>query len=241
MIRLGLFLISFLIGIYIWFPYRIIYTSVIDKALEGKPVKISYALSEVTPFSLRFKSIEANYKGYRLKEDDLLVKINPLSIFLQRDVAAISRDGLFIRLKKQSSGFEMFAEFNRYTDPNIPGAEVNGKLYALVDVDKDILEKADADIKVRNLRLPLSGITYKLDEIRFKGTFKNGVLEISRLMIKGPIKAQIKGRVWPDFQDILSSKAKLSLRYQIAGSNFSRNFEGRLRELFNAQSLLPRP
>lgn len=239
--RAGLFIVSFLIGIYIWFPYRVVYTSVIDNALSNKPVRVNYTLSEVSPFKLKFKEVQAKYKGYVIKEEDLTVKINPLSVFLKRDIAAISKEGLFVRIQKHPDGYAVHMELNNYKDPNIPETVINGSLSALMDLERRLLREAKADLMLRNLSLKLNGMKVGIDEARLKADFRDGRLRIGRLIIQGPVNAQIKCEIFPDYHDLTNSKANLTIRYLIADRSFVKEFNGRLKDLYNLQSLLSRP
>ncbi|RMG72195.1 MAG: hypothetical protein D6710_05130 [Nitrospirae bacterium] len=236
--RLILFVLSFLIGIYLFFPYRLFYTGLI-KRLEGRlPSKIDYTVEDAYLTGLRLKNLTVRLKQGVIHEDDLLVRLNPLGLMLDRDLLALKRKGLFLKVRNSSRAYLIEGRFNKYRDPNLKGI-IDGDFSIEIGHERGNLLGGRMELVLRDLRLPGNNLGF--DRVTLKGKIKEGVIEIERLTAEGKISAQIQGRIFQDTGDFLNSRAELSIRYRIGEGPQSTEFRGPLSRLMVFQSLLSRP
>ncbi len=238
--KIALFLFSFLLGLYLWFPYRTVYKGLLDNYSTKLPVVIEYTLADASLTGVVLKEINLKYHGLTIKENNLYLKLNPFALVVSRDLLAIKRKGLFIKIGYNAPDYYVEGVLDRYKDPNLGNTILNGRFSMVIDEKTGFLKDGAVDITADNLKIKASSMAMDFKRVIFKCHIRDGVVEIRRLTAHGGIDAQITGRLVQDTKNINNSKLDINIRYQIGGKNFSTRLSMRLGQLL-AQSSLLRP
>ncbi len=231
--RIALFFFSFLLGLYLWFPYRTIYSGLIDRMTTEIPLTIYYSIDHASLTGVTLKDLRLKYNGFTIKEDALSIKINPLGFLVSRDLFALKKKGLFLKIGYRKPLYYVQAVINQYKDPNLDGTTLSGSFALVVDRKTGLLKSGVVDITAEDLKINASSLRMGFKKIILKGSIKEGIFEIKRLTAYGDINAQITGRLVQDVNNFGNSRLNLEIRYQIGKQSLSTTYRARLGQLLN--------
>ncbi len=162
------FFISFVIFLFVFAPYKKIYSYAIGKIVEKNRVDVSYKIAKASLLSLHFNYVDTAFYGENYKINDVVLKLNPL-FFVGSNIAKLSFEngGAKFAISKDSNGYLVRGYF------------LTATLRGL-------------------LKQPLKGFLANMNgknTVFAKVSFSNNSLIINKLEISGDINIEAKGYI----------------------------------------------
>ncbi len=236
--KITAFILSFLLGLYLWFPYRTVYSGVLKRLSSELPLDLQYSVEDASLTSVTLKGLTLKYSGLTLSEDSVTVRIDPFGLLSERDLIALRKKGLFLKIGYRGGLYFIDALFDDYKDPNAKGAVFNGTVSMVVDRGTGLLKDGKVDMEAQGLSINTSGVKMNFKKLILKCSVKDGVIELRRLTTQGEFNAQITGRIVQDVKDIRNSRLDLDIRYQVGKKTLMAELKTRLGSLLTQSSLL---
>ncbi len=164
----SVFFITFIVFLFLFAPYKKIYSYAIGKIVEKNHIDLPYKIDRASLCYLHFGYLNADFGGENYKFDDVELKLNPL-FFTNSNIAKLS-------LEKNMAQFTILKDSKGYL--------IKG--YFLTSLLKSLLKQ------------PFKGFLANMNgknSVIAKISFSNNSLIINKLEIDGDIGIEAKGYI----------------------------------------------
>jgi hypothetical protein len=214
-IHVGLFVIVFLLGVIIFFPYSLVVGTVIDQQIEANKIPIRYRALSSNLFKTTIKDVTVNY-GQNIDLGDFYVRYTPLSA-ITRSVKAgvVSHYGVAeVSHKKDRLKLNAVVDLLRITRLFDQRAEGELRFDALYDLKS---RNGTFDINGGAFAIQTPLVRFVGDNITGTGTIDGNVLTITMLEARGQSGLRASGRITLDTNNIRRSFINISGEASILG------------------------
>ncbi|MBF0540948.1 MAG: hypothetical protein HQK91_05810 [Nitrospirae bacterium] len=215
--KVSLIIISFLIGIFIFFPYEKFYNALLDSLIKKHNIPVTFKIKSATPLKINLSSVSIYFNNDQLELNDVLLSVNPLKYLLNGSMALITTNNIKLNIIKEDNLFKLYFNINDFSNKFFDDTIIfiNGSAY----FNKIIAEEKKIQLNINDLKLIISNRNIVLNNVKGNFLIKNNIITIEKLNISGMVHLSIDGRIIINADDLQNS----SLEIQVQNNNLDRN------------------
>ncbi|HDH01779.1 MAG TPA: hypothetical protein ENH17_01470 [Nitrospirae bacterium] len=237
-----LFLVSFLLGIYLFLPYNVLYSRALETLTAGSRIPLEYELSDASALKVVFSDVSIGSGRETLTLDNVILRVTPLGYIFKGAIGYITTPGARIQVLKKDGLLDLVFDIKNFHNKILGDGSLTLKGHILVGQDQ--VKDGRIELLVKDFKIPTSGSDILLKEVSGSGDIDNGRLSIKDLTIKGPVDLNATGTVLLNFRTPEMSILDISVKYRMGALQGSQKLKGTVKSALasmNTLTALPAP
>ena len=222
-------LVSFMMGMVLFLPYRTIFTYATERIISEYNIPLTYRVDRAFLFSATYRGLSLGLSDRDISLPETTLRITPLGYLSDATVCRIHSEGIDAVIRSLKGAYVIDLRMSSFRVPSLDNVTLKGTIK--IEVAREDRGTGNISVDLTDLRLPLMGSTIKLKKVSGKGSFRKGRITIEGLSIRGGQDIDIKGFLIPNHRAFENSTVNLDVVIKSNGSKTNQKIRGQLKNL----------